>query len=74
MTEYMETFAETFLSGKIRYNTEVLKISRSQDRDTDGWVVVVRDLNTQNVESLVYDKLVLCTGVTLLLHCVLGRS
>ena len=61
MTEYMETFAGTFLSGKIRYDTEVLKISRAQAKD--GWSVVIRDLKTQAVETLVYDKLVLCTGV-----------
>ena len=62
MTEYMETFAATFLSGRIRYHTEVLKISRTQAKD--GWFVVVRNLKTQAVERIVYDKLVLCTGVT----------
>lgn len=64
MTEYMETFAATFLPGRIRYDTEVLKISRTQAQD--GWFVVVRDLETQAVEHIVYDKLVLCTGVTTL--------
>lgn len=69
MTEYMETFATTFLSGKIRYNADVLKISRSQECGTDGWSVTVRDLKTQAVQSIVYDKLVLCTGVALFSWC-----
>lgn len=64
MTEYMEAFAAMFLPGRIRYNAEVLKISRSQERGTDGWSVTVRNLKTKAVESIVYDKLVLCTGVT----------
>lgn len=61
MTAYMETFADTFLVGKIRYETEILDIRRGNDGS--GWEVDVLDLKTGNKEVLTYARIVLCTGV-----------
>ncbi|KAI9571710.1 FAD/NAD-P-binding domain-containing protein [Boletus coccyginus] len=60
MTAYMEKFADTFLSGKIRFETEILDIRRG--RDGAGWEVEVLDLKTGNKGVLNYARIVLCTG------------
>ena len=62
MTAYMEKFADMFLAGRIRYETEVLDIRRG--RDGSGWEVEVLDLKTGNKELLTYARIVLCTGVS----------
>ena len=62
MTAYMEKFAHTFLSGKIRFETEILDIRRG--RDGAGWEVEVLDLKTGNKGVLNYARIVLCTGVS----------
>jgi dimethylaniline monooxygenase (N-oxide forming) len=61
MTDYMENFADTFLAGKIRFETEILEIRRG--RDGSGWEVEVLDLRTSIKEVLSYARIVLCTGV-----------
>ena len=61
MTAYMGRFPDTFLAGKIRFETEILDIRRG--RDGSGWEVEVLDLRTSNKEVLSYARVVLCTGV-----------
>ena len=61
MSDYMGKFADTFLAGKIRFETEILDIRRG--RDSSGWEVEVLDLKTSNKEVLSYARIVLCTGV-----------
>jgi dimethylaniline monooxygenase (N-oxide forming) len=61
MTAYMENFADTFLAGKIRFETEILDIRRG--RDGSGWEVEVLDLRTSKKEVLSYARIILCTGV-----------
>ena len=60
MCAYMEKFADTFLSGKIRFETEILEIRRAGG---SGWEVEVQDLRTGVKEVLTYARIVLCTGV-----------
>ncbi|ETW75169.1 hypothetical protein HETIRDRAFT_390740 [Heterobasidion irregulare TC 32-1] len=61
---YMEAYADTFLSGCIRFNTEVVRIERGPAGS--GWVVRVRSAATgaheAAAEDLHFDRLVLCTG------------
>ncbi|KAG6810296.1 hypothetical protein H0H92_012520 [Tricholoma furcatifolium] len=64
MCNYMESFAERFLSGKIRFKTEIISIRRSPD---DLWLVTVLtvlDRHSENAvpEELVFSRIVLCTG------------
>lgn len=64
---YMEAYADTFLRGCIRFKTEVVRIERGPAGS--GWVVRVRSAATgaheASTEDLHFDKLVLCTGVSL---------
>ncbi|EKM52447.1 uncharacterized protein PHACADRAFT_211704 [Phanerochaete carnosa HHB-10118-sp] len=67
MRKYMESFAERFLKGRIRYNMDVLRISRhapSKDgaSTTKGWTIDVMDRKTESQFQLDYDKVVLCSG------------
>ncbi|KAL4071253.1 hypothetical protein V8B97DRAFT_2043915 [Scleroderma yunnanense] len=59
MCVYMETFAHTFLLGKIRFGTEILDIRRANG---SGWEVEVQDLRTNAKQILTYTRIVLCTG------------
>ncbi|KAI6098806.1 FAD/NAD(P)-binding domain-containing protein [Pisolithus croceorrhizus] len=59
MCSYMEKFADTFLAGKIQFETEVLNIRRATG---SGWEIQVQDLRTKVNQILVYDRIVLCTG------------
>ncbi|KAL4071251.1 hypothetical protein V8B97DRAFT_1871036 [Scleroderma yunnanense] len=59
MCAYMENFANTFLPGKIRFETEILDICRA---DGSGWEVEVQDLKTDVKQVLTYARIVLCTG------------
>ncbi|KAI6115961.1 FAD/NAD(P)-binding domain-containing protein [Pisolithus sp. B1] len=59
MCSYMEKFADTFLAGKIQFETEVLNIRRATG---SGWEIQVQDLRTKVKQILVYDRIVLCTG------------
>ena len=58
---YIKTFTDTFLSGRIRYGTEILSVRRGQVR---AWDIRVKDLASRSEETLSYDKIVLCTGVS----------
>lgn len=61
--QYMEDFAERFLKGKVRFETEVLNIRRGdQDR---GWNVLAYDKRTGTEKLSYYSRIILCTGVSL---------
>lgn len=62
MQSYFESFEQRFLRNLIRYRVEVLDISRNQK---GKWTVKIRDTEKGEEESLQYDKIVLCTGVSL---------
>ena len=70
MRKYMENFANRYLKGRIRYNTDVLRISRHVPSKTDpknsvkGWTIEVQDRKTESHFTLDYDKVVLCSGVS----------
>ena len=82
MQHYMESFEDHFLPGKIRYNTEVLKIKRVAQNGKNGkassttppsqWLISVQDKNSGTRSELKYDRVVLCTGVRLIDCCVQG--
>ncbi|EIW77421.1 FAD/NAD(P)-binding domain-containing protein [Coniophora puteana RWD-64-598 SS2] len=57
---YMEQFAESFLKDNIRYGTEVRKIRR--DEVTGLWFVDVLNKKRGTHETLIYSRLVVCTG------------
>ena len=60
--EYMEGFAERFLKGKIRFETEVLNISRGDHGR--GWKVLVHDRRMGTEKVSYYSRIILCTGVS----------
>ncbi|GLB35449.1 putative pyridine nucleotide-disulphide oxidoreductase [Lyophyllum shimeji] len=59
MCAYMENFAETFLNGKIRFETEVLAIRRAA---SGAWSVTVEDRRSGTQEVLQFTHIVPCTG------------
>jgi hypothetical protein len=62
---YMEDFAERFLKGRIRFETEVLNIRRGDHGQ--GWSIHVRDAKgagTETTKVLYYPRIVLCSGVS----------
>ena len=68
-----ELFAETFLKGRIRYDTQVLNICRRNDRQRPdaaeqkaSWVITAKNVPTGNVEELCFDIVILSTGVRIL--------
>ena len=61
MCNYMETFAETFLKDKIKFDVEVLNIRRSP---SGSWDVDIKDKREGTVTVLEYSRIVLCTGVS----------
>ncbi|KAI5122659.1 hypothetical protein M0805_007920 [Coniferiporia weirii] len=62
MQQYMENFAERFLQGRIRYQVEILNISRNTNGN-GNWTVLIKDMVKEGTEEqLVFDKIVLCTG------------
>ena len=60
--QYMESFAEKFLKGKIRFETEVVNIRRGDHGR--GWNVLVQDKRTGTKKVSYYSRVVLCTGVS----------
>ena len=61
--QYLQDFAEQFLKGKIRFETEVLDIRRRNHGR--GWEVLVRDRRTGGAEKVSYfSRIILCTGVS----------
>jgi hypothetical protein len=63
MNTYMESFAERFLQGRIRFNVEITKAVRDHG-GVGGWIVYIQD-KISGDEKLRYDKIVVCTGVNL---------
>lgn len=61
MCNYLGAFADRYLKGMIRYQTEVVKIKRDP---TGGWLVDVENKSSGIRETLKYSKIVLCTGVS----------
>ncbi|KAH8112131.1 FAD/NAD-P-binding domain-containing protein [Phellopilus nigrolimitatus] len=60
MRLYMEKFSARFLEGHVRYQIEVLNISRHPD--SGKWIVDLKDIQGSVIEQLTFDKIVLCTG------------
>ena len=65
MCNYMETFAQNFLKGNIRFETEVLDIRRHHE--TSFWCVTVEDKHSGR-DVIKFARIVLCTGVRRHLH------
>lgn len=64
VNQYMESFAYRFLNGRIRYKTDVRKIQKT----LNGWLIEVTFVGPDGsvtMENILYQKLVLCTGVSL---------
>ena len=62
MCNYMEKFAETFLTGKAKFQmeTEVLNI----ERDEKGkWKVTIEDFRQGSSSILIFSRIILATGV-----------
>ena len=68
---YLQSFVERYLKGKIRYQTEVQRIRRGEK---DGWQVTVQDLVSGDTSTLHFDKLVLCSGVSLIFTQPIRRA
>ncbi|TFK60203.1 FAD/NAD(P)-binding domain-containing protein [Pluteus cervinus] len=64
ISAYMESFADRFLKGNIRFRVEVLNLRRVMDEETSKskWVVKVQDKKMSKVEELTYSRVILCTG------------
>ncbi|KAF8588578.1 FAD/NAD(P)-binding domain-containing protein [Ramaria rubella] len=63
MCNYMGSFAEKFLSGIIRFETEVVDIKREQHNASKApWHISVKDGRTGLKEILKYSRIVVCTG------------
>ncbi|KAH7908576.1 FAD/NAD-P-binding domain-containing protein [Hygrophoropsis aurantiaca] len=60
MRDYMEAFADKFLKGRIRFETEVLNIRRHSK--TSEWVLSVRSEGMAGQEELNFSRIVLCSG------------
>ncbi|OBZ73499.1 hypothetical protein A0H81_06151 [Grifola frondosa] len=60
MQKYLETFADKFLEGKIRFEAEVVNIRRD---DIGKWLISISDKKTGAQEVVTYSRIVLCTGV-----------
>jgi cation diffusion facilitator CzcD-associated flavoprotein CzcO len=60
--QYLEGFAEQFLKGKIRFETEVLNLSRGDHGR--GWNVLVHDKRMNTGKNCYYSRIILCTGVS----------
>lgn len=56
---YMETFSETFLKDKIKFEVEVLNVRRSP---SGSWNVDIKDKHEGTKTVLEYSRIVLCTG------------
>lgn len=63
LCNYMEKYYETFLKDKVvlRFNTEVLDISRDQH---GTWLVRTEDLETGVTKTITYSRIILATGVS----------
>lgn len=61
----MQEFADTFLHGHIRFSTLVQQLRRV-DGSTRPWHIEVENLGDGSKEVLMFDRIVLCTGVSIL--------
>ena len=59
---YMESYEQRFLEGITHYGVDVLDISRNQSGE---WFVKIREHDSLMEEILQFDKIVLCTGVSI---------
>ncbi|KLO19083.1 FAD/NAD(P)-binding domain-containing protein [Schizopora paradoxa] len=59
MRDYFESFAARFLKECIQFEVEVINIHRNA---SGKWEVSLRDMKTSGEETIVFDKIVLCTG------------
>lgn len=62
VSQYFETFAETFLKDNIQFGKEVRRIRRHPSGE--GWQFDVCDLVSGRVETRECARIVLCTGVS----------
>lgn len=62
LRQYLESFAEQFLKDKIRFSTEVISVRRPDDTDSN-WIVIVEDAEDGTRQHLLFNRIVLCTGV-----------
>lgn len=73
---YLEDFGARFLNGKIRFETEVLNIRRGDHGK--GWSVRVRDTKSASpdtaVQVLHYPRIVLCSGVSVIVFILLATE
>ena len=62
MCEYMETFYEKFLKGKVvfKFKTEIRTVARNA---AGVWNISVEDLCSREAQTLKFSRIVLCTGV-----------
>ncbi|KAI0638615.1 FAD/NAD(P)-binding domain-containing protein [Trametes polyzona] len=60
MSQYFETFAETFLKGHVRLGQDVRQIRRHPSGK--GWLLEVYDIRRGVTETKEYRRVVLCTG------------
>ncbi|KAM5542339.1 hypothetical protein V8D89_003798 [Ganoderma adspersum] len=60
INKYLDTFASTFLAGKIQFGIEVRNIRRRSSGT--GWHVEVYDRGAGCTEDRAYRRVVLCTG------------
>lgn len=61
INKYLETFASTFLAGKIQFGVEVRNVRRLASGT--GWRLEAYDSDTGRTEQRDYRRVVLCTGV-----------
>lgn len=61
LRDYMQTFSDKFLKGKIRFSTEVDKVQRN---GTGTWLVSTTSKLDGTREVLKFARIVLCTGVS----------
>lgn len=64
LRDYFASFANLFLKGKIQYNTEVLRVQKTVTFGESFWRVTVKSQVDEETRELVFDKFVLCTGVS----------
>lgn len=71
ISQYLEKFADTFLTKRIRFMVEVVSISR---KTAGQWSVKVLDLRRNVEEVLTFIKVVVCSGVSANLYHAIFTS
>lgn len=62
MSNYMRDFSQEFIQDRVRFNSEVIRIRRGEK---SPWIVTVEDVATNVREDLKFSRIVLCTGVSI---------